>query len=495
MSQNPSPRRRPPLSRLVLGAAVPVVALTAGATAIRNVAADPTATTGTTTPPAGDAADAAAATPAQDPPAGVPTAAIAPPPTAPATDRASVAVKPPTNGQTDAGENASCTLIMPANPLSAEGLATPYQLVATTPDAGPCREANPNQSAFVQSAVITAQGRISLYNPLVITKGTKPAARPVPAVVSAGSTVGIWFGFNGDTLTLQPSPGESLARSNCVNGVEGSPFGQFAYCNAPEFFRTANSAIKAGQLRIPSLGTARDRLPCPTVRDFSVVDQDQSDNVNTHYVAARDGTTAQPGAAIRLRRTGTDLANGSDNRLLTEFVLPALGCRSFTRPDQSGAGRLAASLPLQELQAAAGQQAPIALVPPNNPMTTVNGNESAEKTNLFRAGVNQPLLGGQDNGDPTAYCRSLFEDPRGIQRAFTARRIFARGTSPNPAAATNLFAFLAARASAAYGILGCENLLNHPNPIKLIMAGDTVADASIATGTATAQATARPSNR
>src|SRR5579864_4916795 len=47
--------------------------------------------------------------------------------------------------------NPNCTLIVPANPLSAQGLATPYQLVATNPANGPCNEANANQSAFVQA--------------------------------------------------------------------------------------------------------------------------------------------------------------------------------------------------------------------------------------------------------------------------------------------------------------------------------------------------------
>ncbi len=35
-------------------------------------------------------------------------------------------------------DNMNCTLIVPANPLSAQGLATPYQLTATNPANGPC---------------------------------------------------------------------------------------------------------------------------------------------------------------------------------------------------------------------------------------------------------------------------------------------------------------------------------------------------------------------
>ena len=82
--------------------------------------------------------------------------------------------------RTAAAVNMNCTLVVPANPLSAPGLATPYQLTATNPADGPCNEANANQSAFVQAAVIDpATGQISVYNPLVVTQGTTPAVAPV----------------------------------------------------------------------------------------------------------------------------------------------------------------------------------------------------------------------------------------------------------------------------------------------------------------------------
>src|SRR5438477_3585176 len=64
--------------------------------------------------------------------------------------------------------NPDCTLVVPASPLSAAGLATPYQLVATNPANGLCHETNTDQSAFVQAAVINLiTGQISIYHPLV----------------------------------------------------------------------------------------------------------------------------------------------------------------------------------------------------------------------------------------------------------------------------------------------------------------------------------------
>src|SRR5215475_6566202 len=55
-----------------------------------------------------------------------------------------------TDSHAAADPNMNCTVIAPPNPLSATGLATPWQLVATDAAMGPCNEANANQSAFVQ---------------------------------------------------------------------------------------------------------------------------------------------------------------------------------------------------------------------------------------------------------------------------------------------------------------------------------------------------------
>ncbi|HLQ30832.1 MAG TPA: hypothetical protein VK140_16480, partial [Ktedonobacteraceae bacterium] len=192
-----------------------------------------------------------------------------------------------------AATNGDCSLIVPANPLSAQGLATPYRLAATDAAKGPCNEGNAAQAAFVQGAVIDpATGNISIYNPLVIDKGTQPAIAPVVPMLPKGAIVGIWFGFNGNTLTLRDS-NNSLQDGHCVNGLPGSIFGQVSYCNAAAFFQAANRAIQAGKLVPPALGKAKDGLPCPTTRDFSIVDQDQSDNVTTFYLITPSGKIAQ----------------------------------------------------------------------------------------------------------------------------------------------------------------------------------------------------------
>jgi hypothetical protein len=348
--------------------------------------------------------------------------------------------------------NANCTLTVPANPLSARGLATPYQLSATDPAQGPCHEANTAQSAFVQATVVDpATGAVAVYDPLVIDQGSKAAAAPVLPKLPARAVVGIWFGFNAGTLTLRSSQG-SLRAGNCVNGLNGSLFTQFAYCNAPAFFSAANRAERAGRLKVPPLGTGKDGKPCLSTRDFGLIDQDQSDNVTTDYLATAAGTLAQKTAVtVAAQPASVSLANGSDNLLLTAFVDPALGCTPYTAPDLADPGHNVTSLGLDELQAAAFQRAPIALVPVNDPMAQVNGATSRAKTNLYRAGVDMPALSRMDTGNPLTYCTSLATT--GLQRINADKAFFTGAASPQTG--QNLFDFLTARFTASLTNLNC----------------------------------------
>jgi hypothetical protein len=289
--------------------------------------------------------------------------------------------------------NGDCSLIVPPNPLTAQGLATPYQLVATNPQKGPCHEANSNQAAFVQGAVLDpATGHISIYNPLVIDKGTQPAVAPVVPPLPPGGIVGLWFGSNGTTLTLRTSH-KSLRAGHCVNGVKGSIFGQFSHCNAPAFFQAANQAIQAGKLTVPGLGTANNGLVCPSARDFAIVDQDQSDNVTTTYLISATRQIAQDTQANAAALGGQVQKNGSDERLLT-LVDTAIGCTPWMAPDLADRGHLVTALPLNELQAAADQKAPIALVPALDPMVLVNNQANLAKLKgLHRIWCRMSLVG------------------------------------------------------------------------------------------------------
>lgn len=386
-----------------------------------------------------------------------------------------------------------CTLIVPAHPLTAQGLATPYQLTGSDVGGTPCHEADSGTSAFVQAAVLDpASGQISIYNPLVIDRGTQPAAAPVVPTLPANAVVGIWFGSNGSVLRLRGATASALWEGQCVDGLGNSAFGQVSYCHAPVFFAAANRQIQQKKLTPPALGIGNDGMACPTVRDFSVVDQDQSDNVTSTYRVTQDGKMAQDTAATAAQFPGSSvLKNGSDNRLVAVALDAALGCTPWKAPDLADPGQMVTAQPLDELQAAMYQAAPVALVPSGDPMTLVNGRPNLLKQNLYRIGVDQPWVRStaQATAENRAYCQNLMTlAPQRIQldRAWTES-----AATLDSGVANSLFTFLAARLSVTIGPdeLNCTGLLNQPSPVQLIQNSDgVVVDATFTTSTQQAQA-------
>jgi hypothetical protein len=371
----------------------------------------------------------------------------------------------PSDAKGQAVPNPDCSLLVPADPLSAQGLATPYQLVATNPKNGPCHEANPDQGAFVEASVIDpATGKVSVYSPLVIDINSKPAIAPVVPQLPNGAIVGIWFGYQGDNLTLR---GAGVKAGNCVNGINGSIFGQVAFCNATAFFQAANQAIKDGKLVPPPLGMGKDGKPCPSVRDFTAVDQDQSDNVTTIYLVTAKGQIAQMSAAnVAQMPDALPMKNGSDNGLVSRVLDGALGCQPWKVSDLADAGGMVTSQALLELQAAAHQTAPIAVVPAGDPMVLLNGKLNLNKLNAYRLGVDQPVLQSLADASTKTYCQNMLA--AAPQRYLLDAPLTLTKPSPDPAAANNLFTFLAQRFVAAFDTeLNCTGLLKVKDPIKV----------------------------
>ncbi|HEX6838837.1 MAG TPA: hypothetical protein VF334_19800 [Polyangia bacterium] len=380
--------------------------------------------------------------------------------------------------------NPDCTLVVPDDALSAQGLATPYRIRATNKQHGLCHETNADDAAFVQAAVLDpATGNVAVYNPLVITDGTSPAIAPVVPVLPANAVVAIWFGYNGDNLTLAGASSTALANANCVNGLGGDIFGQVAFCNAPAFFSAAQSLRQAGKLNpaVPALGTALDGQACPTVRDFAVVDQDPSDNVTSSYLVTVDGSLAQNTSANVAQLAGAAvLTNGSDNRLVALKVDGVLGCRPYQAPDLADPGKLTTAQPLNELFASVNQKAPIALVPPGDPMTLVGGAPSLDKQNLYRAGVGQPAEASatQAQADELTWCNNLLQIAPA--RMKLDQKMFSAASSPDAGAATNLFTFMAQRFDFTWGPNGldCATLTGKPSPMKLTVDANGVCTAA-----------------
>lgn len=381
--------------------------------------------------------------------------------------------------------NLNCTLVVPNNPLTAQGLATPYVLKPTDPAMGPCIENNPMQSAFVQAAVVNPEtGKLAVYDPLVITQGTQPDIKPVVPKIPAGSVVGIWFGFNGAVLTLQGAQANTLAQNNCVNGLQDSPFGQFAYCNAVNFFAAANKLIRTGKITPPPLGKDLKGQVCPTTRSFFIVDQDQSDNVTTAYLVAPNGRLAQNTTANRRALpNATLLTNPSDNFLLIS-VDATLGCKLWMQPDLANPGHLTPALPLNELQAAFRQPAPMALVPATDPMVLVDTTPNLTKLNLYRAGVDQPLVNSLEEASPKTYCINLMNIAP--PRLATDAPLLGKGATPDAAVGNTLFTFMAQRYINTFTNplgegLNCMNMFHLQPHVATVQTADGVAVAVLIT--------------
>jgi hypothetical protein len=399
-----------------------------------------------------------------------------------------------TTPATTTAANVNCDIIVPANPLSAKGLATPYQLTGTggmTPEQSGCTMANAaSLGAFVQATILNTQtGRMYVYDPLVITQGTTPAVAPTVPVLPRHYVATIDFGFNGTDLFQVGATRHALAQGNCVNGTPGSIFGQQSFCNGINFFNAAHRMEAEGRLFVPSEGRSNKIIPtggrlgtgraCPVTHNFDMVDQDPSDNVTTLYLLnPATGQTAQNTTANAANVPGsTTLANGSDNTLLDLFMDPVLGCTPFQVPDLANNNQPSSSQALDELLAEKNEPNIRALVPENDEMTLDGqGQFDVAKTNLYRMELGQPLVSFQTNvsSSPAVFCQNMVN----IQTPFLAanQTLLATGQSPVTAVGNNLFTFLANRLSMSFTNLGCQNFgLTDPVTVTLDGNGAAVA--------------------
>lgn len=382
----------------------------------------------------------------------------------------------------EAASSGNCTLIVPASPLTAAGLATPYQL------ADGCSEANPTEQAFVEATILSPAGQVQVYNPLVVTQGTRPADRLVaPPRIPAGAKVILDFGFNGTNLVLA-GPGARQRSSGCVDALGQSVIGQVSACDAVPFYALADSEIARGILRVPALGSASDGEACQTTRDFALVDQDPSDNIYSQYLLTDGGQTAQATPASQAALgSATLVSNGSDNALLGYFVDPANGCKPFARTDRTSVTGSQPSQALDELSARVNQKTQIAVIPTNDEMVLVNGSYSVAKTNMYRSLVDQPQLAATTNPYEVAaaFCMNLVNiAPAHDQLDLSTD---AGSPTPVPAVGDNLATFLGNRLSMSFANLGCD-AFGLTDPVDVTADGNGVATA-VSYSTAAQQAT------
>jgi hypothetical protein len=370
-----------------------------------------------------------------------------------------------------AADSTNCTVSVPSQPLSARGLATPWVL------GDGCTWANgDSEGVFIDATILAPNGRIQVYNPLVITQGTQPEVAPTPPAIARGSQVILSVGYNGNALALV---GRGARRANCIDAFGNSLIDQTPQCNAARFYRLANYEIARGILRIPAIGTGRDGQACQTTRDFALIDQDQSDNAVAHYLFNPDtGQTSQASAANQASLPqDTVETNGSDNGLLDSFIDPALGCKPFTARNSTNPAGASASQALNELSARQHQRGTAALLPVNDPQLLVGGQFSLGKTNLYRTETDMPALPARTNlaRNAAQYCQNMINIA--TPRLQLDAPLEAGTDSPVPDEGNNLATFLAARLSASFDNLNCKNY-GLTDPVTLTQDANGVATAA-----------------
>jgi hypothetical protein len=154
--------------------------------------------------------------------------------------------------QAEAADSTNCTVTVPARPLTAKGLATPWEL------GDGCTWANgATEGVFIDATILSPNGQVQIYNPLVIDQGTTPELAPTPPTIARGSQVILSVGANGNAVALV---GRGARQGNCIDALGNSLINQTPQCNAANFYRMANAEIRRGILKIPATASrARPR--------------------------------------------------------------------------------------------------------------------------------------------------------------------------------------------------------------------------------------------
>ncbi|KAG0334634.1 hypothetical protein BG000_008161 [Podila horticola] len=241
----------------------------------------------------------------------------------------------------------NCILQLPTNPLTTEGLATPFILVK-----GNCDQTKPNHQVFVEATIFDPNTKtFGVYHPLVINEGTQPAIKPIVPTLPQNAVVGLWVRAKANSITLTGST------QTCVD----------ASCNAHAFFSAVQAADKGQGVVIPPVGKDKMGRPCPRTRYFGVIAQ-------TTYLQTNGGQFAQATEANRnALKQFAEISSGSDNDRKSTFSEYALGCTPLQAPSMMEQGVMLSSLALNEL---------------------FNNQPSLNKANTYRRGGGKRRIGG-----------------------------------------------------------------------------------------------------
>ena len=359
-----------------------------------------------------------------------------------------------------------CGLIIPPEPLTPYGLSTPYILVSLN-DENPCSVLIPETSAFVEATILDLDsGDLSVYYPLVVDNIAQVAIDPVVPVLPKNSVIGLWMSSNSRTIRLI-----IVNENSNVNCVDGNIFGKYAYCNASEFFSSANNLITKGVLKIPEIGVSNKGDVCPTTRHYGVIQEYNGNSVISSYILTNQYTVAQNTRDNRRNLNVLDIINSgtqtySTNRLLISYINPAISCKSLTAPNLIDLSE-SPSIALNELSANVNQKIPEALIPSGDKSVLVNSKLDLYKLNLYRVSMNQPTVNIIDPNDNNDFCNNLAKITGPF--LFLHYEELSTNISPNENISVNLLNFLASRFVKTWNDLSCDKITGEKSPIEITL--------------------------
>jgi len=334
-----------------------------------------------------------------------------------------------------------CGLAIPHNYYTPEGLSTPFRIRNFMRD--DCSAINKETTIFVEATVFDYETKeLSVYYPILVEIPSQVKQNMTLPVFSHNSIVAIWFSSNKNSFIFMNN------YINCSDGTQLTKFGYYANCNGEYFFSEIKKYLN--NFNIPKLD-----INCPNMRSYSIVNEYQNYNTLSKYILTEDDKIAQYNEEnLQTFKVKEILENNIDgNKLLTEYIYPALKCSVFTVNGLS-------SLALNEIQAYYWSKSSIAFINKLNPMINndfylvyYESNKDYEnKINIYRKSINQPV---NITVSEYEYCNQMLEETEIF--FFNNYDNLYSFKSPNYLKANNLLTFLASRFNNAWNIMNCSH--------------------------------------
>ena len=354
-----------------------------------------------------------------------------------------------------------CGLIVPENPLSYQGLNTPYILKSFTGNAADCSVLDQRTTVFVEIVIFDiSASTFYIYNPLVVNRLKQIKIYDEIPQLPDQNIVGIWFGSNGVTFKLIDS-NNSLHFGDCIDGYNGSIFGNFAYCNARIFFTT----ISKYRISIPNIGKTVNGFTCLTTRSFEFNEQYQISNVISSYIVLNSYKIVMKTIKnLSIFKPLFIIISKSNGYILNNYISIATGCTIFAGYDFTEQFIMKTSMILNEIYASLDVEQ--VFIPSTHPSVTIDGVPNLNKLNLYRIGLNQSTVSEIDYNDSRLYCDGIYKKTPIF--LYKHHDLLNNYITPDETLGNSLLNVMISRFLTSWNTYNCTEVLKVEFPIKYL---------------------------